>query len=524
MQSFLSFMNQLQFPLSPFAKNPEGISKVKKVSTSKNHESMHVLQHLSSDNFAFIDSSNPTPSVISRAGVVLSGGQASGGHNVIWGLYDGLKKLNAAFELLGFLGGPQGILDSSYKVIDELFLSSYRNTGGFDMIGSGRTKIETNDQLEKCLQTVKNLKLDALVIIGGDDSNTNAAVIADYFLKHNLKCQVIGVPKTVDGDLKNECVEVSFGFDTASKLYSELTSNIMRDCMSAKKYYHFIKIMGRSASHLALETFLNTQANMLCVLEDVKEQKKTLLDVCSEIKKMIIERAHHQKNYGVILIPEGLIEAFSDVSALIAELNKMHKDGSSLDASSLSKQAIDLLNHFPEDVKKQLLYELDPHGNVQVSLIETEKLMAHIVQSLLKKDQFKGKFQAVCHFFGYEGRSCYPSYFDAVYAYHLGVGAAICLKENLTGYMVGIKHLDKHPDYWKLYALSIVSFMHFEERKGVMKPVIKKAVVDFAGYRYQTYMAIKETLKLQDDYKFLGPQQYGRDFEEIFHPPLILKD
>lgn len=524
MSSFLSFMNHLQFPLSPFAKHVKNYAKVKKVTSVTHNETHALLSHLNHDNYVFSESDKPFVSFIKRCGVVLSGGQASGGHNVIWGLYEGLVHLNPSIELFGFLKGPQGILDKAYKMIDSTVLACYKNTGGFDIIGSGRTKIETNEQLKQCLQTVKTLNLDALIIIGGDDSNTNAALIADFFIKNHTACQVIGVPKTVDGDLKNESVEVSFGFDTASKLYSELTSNLLRDCLSSKKYYHFIKIMGRSASHLALEVFLNTQPNMICVLEEIKERKKTLLDICHDIKDMIIQREASGKYYGAILIPEGLIEVFSDVAELIASLSKMSKNHKCIDETSLSKQDKALLEHFPEDIKKQLLFDLDPHGNIQVSLIETEKLIAHIVANLLKKHSFKGKFQPVCHFFGYEGRSCYPTYFDAIYTYHLGVGAAICLNEKLTGYMVGIKHLDKHPTHWQLHALSIVSLMHFEERKGVMKPVIKKAVVDTAGYRYQTYLSIKDKLKFIDEYHFLGPAQYSGDFEQLFHPPLILKD
>lgn len=524
MPSFLSLMNKMQFPLSPFAIQPENFSKIKKILTTPNQESISSLNHLSYENFVFANTQNSPFDAIHRCGVVLSGGQASGGHNVIWGLYEGLTKLNPNVCLLGFLGGPQGILDKAYKQIDESLLSHYRNTGGFDLIGSGRTKIETKEQLEKCLETMKTLNLDALVIIGGDDSNTNAALLAEYFIKNRQETLVIGVPKTVDGDLKNECVEVSFGFDTASKLYSELTSNILRDCLSAKKYYHFIKIMGRSASHLALEVFLNSKPNMLCVIEEIMENNKTLLDVCHEIKNMIIQRANAGKNFGAVLIPEGLIEAFSDVKKLISFLNKMQKTKGQIDLSALPQDLLLILEYFPDDVKKQMLFDLDPHGNVQVSLIETEKLIAHVVHNLLKIEQFKGKFQSVCHFFGYEGRSCYPTYFDAVYSYHLGIGAAICLKEKLTGYMVGIKHLDKHPEMWQLHALSIVSLMHFEERKGVMKPVIKKALVDEAGYRFQAYKALKEGLKLNDDYQFLGPSQYRGAFEELFNPPLILKD
>lgn len=524
MPSFLSLMNKMQFPLSPFATHPGQFSKIKKILSTQNQDSISSLNHLSYENFVFSNTQNSTFDAIHRCGVVLSGGQASGGHNVIWGLYEGLIKLNPNICLLGFLGGPQGILDKAYIQIDEALLSNYRNTGGFDLIGSGRTKIETKEQLEKCLETMKALNLDALVIIGGDDSNTNAAVLADYFIKHRQDTLVIGVPKTVDGDLKNECVEVSFGFDTASKLYSELTSNILRDCLSAKKYYHFIKIMGRSASHLALEVFLNAKPNMLCVIEEVLGNKKTLIDVCHEIKNMIMQRAKVGKNFGAVLIPEGLIEAFSDVSQLISCLNKMPKTDGHIDLSVLPKDLYLILDHFPDDVKKQMLFDLDPHGNVQVSLIETEKLIAHVVHNLLKLEQFKGKFQSVCHFFGYEGRSCYPTYFDAVYSYHLGIGAAICLKEKLTGYMVGIKHLDKHPEMWQLHALSIVSLMHFEERKGVMKPVIKKALVDDAGYRFQTYKVLKEDLKLNDEYQFLGPSQYRGTFEELFIPPQILKD
>lgn len=524
MRSFVSFMNHLRFPLSPFAKDVSSFSKRKKVQSIQQDNHCLGLKELENDNYVFHKTEHASKTYHNRVGVVLSGGQASGGHNVIWGLFEGLKQINPDCQLIGFLSGPQGIIDNQFIEIEEGLLSEYKNTGGFDIIGSGRTKIETNEQLEKSLSTIKAHSLDGLVIIGGDDSNTNAAVLANYFLKNKVSCQVIGVPKTVDGDLKNEFVEVSFGFDTASKLYSELTSNILRDCLSAKKYYHFIKIMGRSASHLALEVYLNSKPNMLLVIEEIKEHQKTLLDVCHEIKDMVLKRSLDNKNFGVVLIPEGVIEVFSDVAELIHMLNKLSKDNGSVDLSKLPQNLKDLIGYFPEEVKKQLLLDLDPHGNIQVSLIETEKLIAHVVHCLIKKQSPACKFQAVCHFFGYEGRSCFPSYFDAIYSYHLGIGASICLKDNLTGYMVGIKNLNQHPDNWTLYALSIVSLMHMEIRKGQQKPVIKKALVDMTQSRYQSYLSMKETRKWVDDYQFIGPMQYSGSFDELYMPPHLLND
>ncbi|MDR1748758.1 MAG: diphosphate--fructose-6-phosphate 1-phosphotransferase, partial [Spirochaetaceae bacterium] len=400
-----------------------------------------------------------------RVGVILSGGQAPGGHNVIAGLYDGIKKGNPDSKLYGFSGGPSGLIEGSYVEIKDKLMDEYRNTGGFDIIGSGRTKIETPEQVAASMATAKKLKLDALVIIGGDDSNTNAALLAEHFVTAGMKTQVIGVPKTIDGDLKNDMIETSFGFDTATKTYSEVIGNICRDANSAKKYWHFIKVMGRSASHIALECALQTQPNICLISEEVEAEKMTLRKITEDICGVIAKRAENGENFGVIIIPEGLIEFIPEMKTLIAELNDLmslkaeeFNALSAFDAqkkwleSNLSKASAGAFATLPEAIARQLLMDRDPHGNVQVSRIETEKLLISLVEvqlgAMKKKGTYKGKFSAYNHFFGYEGRCAFPSNFDADYCYSLGYTAFMLIASGLTGYLSSVRNLTAPAQDW----------------------------------------------------------------------------
>ncbi|MES2344981.1 MAG: diphosphate--fructose-6-phosphate 1-phosphotransferase [Chlamydiota bacterium] len=436
-----------------------------------------------------------------RVGVVFSGGQAAGGHNVIAGLFDALKKLDSESCLFGFLNGPNGIIDNKYQELTEELIAFYRNQGGFELIGSGRAKIETDAQLESSLKAVSSLNLDGLVIIGGDDSNTNAAVLAEYFLQKGCSAKVIGVPKTIDGDLKNAHVSISFGFDTACKCYSEMIGNIARDALSAKKYYHFIKLMGRSASHIALECALATQPNYTWIGEEVAAKKMTLKQIVDIMKDLIEKRAEIGKTYGVILIPEGLIEFIPEIGALIRELNAL---GEVPDVrATLSTDALACFDMLPSDIQQQLLLDRDPHGNVQVSLIETERLLIEMI-----KRSYSGKFSAVSHFFGYEGRAAFPSNFDSHYCYALGCTAALLIDEGLTGYMCCIKNLVEPVEKWEIGGIPLTMLMHLEMRKGKMKPVIQKALVNLKGNPFQRFSRIREDLMLQDTYRFPGPMQF----------------
>lgn len=440
-----------------------------------------------------------------RVGVVFSGGQASGGHNVISGLFDALKKMDPDSQLFGFLGGPSGIVDHEAMEITGDKLSEYRNQGGFDLIGSGRTKIETDEQLKKSLQTVQKMELNGLVIIGGDDSNTNAAVLAEYFIDHGSETRVIGVPKTIDGDLKNEYVELSFGFDTATKTYSEALGNIARDCLSAKKYTHFVKLMGRSASHIALECALKVHPNITLI----SEEEKSLSEVTEMLTDVVQKRAESGKNYGVILIPEGLIEFIPEMKQLISELNELLSKGQDVGhLSPASKKAFETL---PESLQQQLLLDRDPHGNVQVSHIQTEALCAALVRNELKKREFKGKFSPVLHFFGYEGRSGLPSNFDANYCYALGHGAALLIAHGATGYMSVIQNLKLPISEWVLKGMPITSMMNMEVRKGKNKPVIRKALVDLKGSAYKEFIKHREEWAINDHYRCPGPIQFFGD-------------
>lgn len=466
-----------------------------------------------------------------RIGVVLSGGQASGGHNVIAGLFDGLKALNSGSTLWGFLDGPSGIVDAKYKEVTEKLLANYRNQGGFDLLGSGRTKIESEEQLKASLQTIQSLKLDGLVVIGGDDSNTNAAVLGEYFLAHGCETQVVGVPKTIDGDLQNEQVVISFGFDSACKVYSEMIGNIARDAISAKKYYHFIKLMGRSASHITLECALSTRANYSLLGEEVSAKKMTLAQVTADICDMICKRAELGKNYGVVLIPEGLVEFIPEISVLIKELNHLLADKQSVSIEEVLKGLTPAskacFSSFPETIQKQLLLGRDPHGNVQLSLIETEKLLSETVADELAsrkaKGVYKGKFNPIQHFFGYEGRAGMPSNFDAHYCCALGYVAALLLDEKVSGYMCYVGNLTKSVSEWTVGGVPLVSLMNMETRHGKEKPVIKKALLDMKDKPYLYFAKEREKWKTEDNYRFPGPTQYFGEDEVSFSVPLTLK-
>lgn len=469
-----------------------------------------------------------------KIGVVLSGGQAAGGHNVIIGLYDGLKQVCKEFKLFGFLNGPKGIFKGLFKELKEEELLFYRNTGGFDLIGSGRDKIETQEQLKASLEVVKNLDLDGLVVIGGDDSNTNAAVLAQFFSANECKTKVIGVPKTIDGDLKNAFVEISFGFDTACKTYSEMIGNLARDALSAKKYYHFVKLMGRSASHIALECALQTHPNLTIIAEEVFEKKLSLKDVVSEIANLVIERHKMKKSYGLILIPEGLIELIDEIKTCINEINQILAKENPSEPSGeflrkieqkLTKASLETFQYLPSTIQKQLMLDRDPHGNVQVALIETEKLLIEKVSQQLKEKNFEGSFNPISHFFGYEGRAGFPSNFDAYYCYSLGLCSIGLIKEGFTGYMACVKDLIAPVENWQAMGIPLTSLMRMELRKGKMKPVIEKALVKLEEPLFKIFEARRKDWRLEDDYCFPGPIQFYGDLAlcEILPMSLQLK-
>lgn len=463
-----------------------------------------------------------------RVGVVLSGGQAPGGHNVISGLYDALKKLNPSSYLIGFSDGPSGIIRNQAIDITKELLASYRNQGGFDIIGSGRTKIETPEDFEAAHRAVTDRNLDAVVIIGGDDSNTNAALLAEYFRKVKCKTRVIGVPKTIDGDLKSDQIEISFGFDTACKVYSEMIGNIAKDTLSAKKAYYFIKLMGRAASHVTLECALQTQPNLALISEEVERVGKTLQDVTDDIVKMIVRRAELGKDYGVILIPEGLIEFIPEVKQLITELNGLLAQESveSVEAK-LSKDAAHCFSSLPASIQKQLLLDRDPHGNVQVSKIETERLLIELVktrlQTLAKEGSYKGKFSSQPCFYGYEGRSSLPSNFDADYCYTLGHVAALLVDAGATGYICYVQNLTKPSQEWVVGGVPLCHMMHLEQRKGKTKAVIKKALVDLSGPAFSYFAKVSPNWIEHDDYKSPGPIQFFGPVSLTHTPPHSLR-
>lgn len=468
-----------------------------------------------------------------KIGVVLSGGQAAGGHNVIIGLFDALKKIDPKSRLIGFLNGPSGIVDGKFKELDEAYLAPFRNTGGFDLIGSGRTKIETPEQLKKSLEVMNSCALDGLVVVGGDDSNTNAAVLAEYFMAHSCFTTVVGVPKTIDGDLQNAFVEISFGFDTACKTYAEMIGNLARDALSAKKYTHFIKLMGRSASHIALECALQTHPNLTLIGEEIAEKKQTLQQIVADITDLIIQRSEAGKNYGVILLPEGLIEQIPEMHCLILELNHLLaqpafaqlplKEALSKVSAALQGEGKKTLDSLPERIQHQLLLDRDPHGNVQVTHINTEELLIDMVTQELKRRGFKGKFSPVQHFFGYEGRAGFPSNFDATYCYALGFTAAALVREKHSGYMACVRGLIAPTHCWSAMGIPLVSLMHLEMRKGKQKPVIEKALVDTQAKPFTLFKARREQWKLQDDYCYPGPMQFFGDPAVADTVPIIVQ-
>ena len=461
-----------------------------------------------------------------NVGVILSGGQAPGGHNVIAGLYDAIKQANPNNKLYGFLGGPSGIIDGKYVEFDDKFIDAYRNTGGFDIIGSGRTKLETEEQFEKSLKVCQALNINAIVIIGGDDSNTNACMLAQWLKAKNTGIQVIGCPKTIDGDLKNSQIEISFGFDTATKTYAELVGNIQRDANSAKKYWHFIKLMGRSATHVGLEVALQTQPNIALISEEVEAKKQSLKSIVDYITDVVVKRAEKGKNFGVALIPEGLIEFIPEMKTMIQSLNDLlavlEKDEAFVNAaneakyeiisSKLDKDNAFVFNSLPSLIKAQLLMDRDPHGNVQVSKIETEKLLIEMVKENLKKlkaeGKYNGKFSEQAHFFGYEGRCAMPSNFDADYCYSLGYNAFALILAGLTGYLSSVKNLTAPASEWRAGGVPLTMMMNMEKRHGVMKPVIQKALVELDGPVFKEFEANRENYALNDCYIFPGAIQY----------------
>ena len=474
-----------------------------------------------------------------NAGVILSGGQAPGGHNVIAGLFDGLKALNKDSKLYGFLMGPGGLVDHKYMELTAEIIDEYRNTGGFDIIGSGRTKLETTEQYDKGLEILKQLNISALVIIGGDDSNTNACVLAEYYAAINAGVQVIGCPKTIDGDLKNGMIETSFGFDTACKVYSEVIGNIQRDCNSARKYWHFIKLLGRSASHIALECALQVQPNICIISEEVEQNNLSLDDVVNSIADSVAARAAQGNNFGTVLIPEGLIEFIPAMKALISELNDFlaphQEEFNAIDKaeqrayiiSNLSEVNAAVYASLPEGVARQLTLDRDPHGNVQVSLIETEKLLAEMVGNRLaelkKEGKYNGKFAAQVHFFGYEGRCAAPSNFDADYCYSLGFTASCLIGEGKTGYMASVRNTTAPADQWIAGGIPVTMMMNMERRHGEMKPVIQKALVRLDGAPFKAFAAQRENWAINTEYVYPGPIQYFGPTEVCDQPTKTLQ-
>ena len=462
-----------------------------------------------------------------NVGVILSGGQAPGGHNVIAGIFDGIKKINKESKLYGFLGGPAGLIEHKFIELTAPVIDQYRNTGGFDMIGSGRTKLEEQWQFDEGLEIAKGLNLNALVIIGGDDSNTNACVLAEYYAEKNTGIQVIGCPKTIDGDLKNELIETSFGFDTATKVYSELIGNIERDSNSAKKYWHLIKLMGRSASHIGLECALKTQPNITLISEEVAAKKQTLGDIVKYMASIVARRAANGDNFGVALIPEGLIEFIPEMKVLISELNDLLADGTSTGiefkkleigtrrewvANHLTSESSDLYRSLPSGIANQLTLDRDPHGNVQVSLIETEKLLGEMVKTELaemkKRGEYNGKFNTQYHFFGYEGRCAAPSNFDADYCYSLGYTASLLISEGKTGYMASVRNLTAPAEKWIAGGVPVTMMMNLEKRHGYFKPVIQKALVNLKGEPFKYFVSKRDEWAIDSDFIYPGPIQY----------------
>ncbi|MBQ6917036.1 MAG: diphosphate--fructose-6-phosphate 1-phosphotransferase [Prevotella sp.] len=471
-----------------------------------------------------------------NVGIILSGGQAPGGHNVITGLFDQIKKLNPENRLFGFILGPGGLVDHNYMELTADIIDEYRNTGGFDMIGSGRTKLEKVDQFEKGLEIIRELNIKAIVIIGGDDSNTNACVLAEYYAAKNYGVQVIGCPKTIDGDLKNDQIETSFGFDTACKTYSELIGNIERDCNSARKYWHFIKVMGRSASHIALECALQTQPNICLISEEIEQKGMSLDDIVTYIANAVCQRAADGNNFGTVIIPEGVIEFIPAIKKLIAQLNDVlaMPEAKELDRhesidfvkAHLTDENLAVFNSLPTGVARQLALDRDPHGNVQVSLIETEKLLSTMVaqklEKMKKEGKYSGKFSAQHHFFGYEGRCAAPSNFDADYCYALGTSAAQLIANGKTGYMAIVKNTTAPAEQWIAGGVPITMMMNMEKRNGEMKPVIRKALVELDGAPFKTFAAQRDRWARETAYVYPGPIQYWGPTEVCDQPTRTL--
>ena len=458
-------------------------------------------------------------------GVILSGGQAPGGHNVVSGLYDALKKANPENQLIGFLGGPSGLTDDKYLTFTDEYINEFRNTGGFDIIGSGRTKLETKEQFQKAAEVCKKHNINAIVIIGGDDSNTNAAVLAEYFKTNNCGVQVIGCPKTIDGDLKNDDIEISFGFDTATKTFAELIGNIERDANSAKKYWHFIKLMGRSASHIALECALETQPNVCLISEEIEKNAMSLSQIADYVASSVVKRAEKGMNFGVVLIPEGLVEFVPEVKSLIAEINDILaakgdefnsiesiKDKIVFMNKNLSAESLSVYSILPEGIQEQMIADRDPHGNVQVSKIESEKLVSSLVEARLKElkkeGKYDGKFNALHHFFGYEGRCAFPSNFDSDYCYSLGYNAFMLIQAGCTGYLSSIRNLSKPATEWKAGGMPITKMMNIERRHGEDKPVIKKALVELDGKPFKYFAENRDVWAVDTCFTFPGAIQY----------------
>ncbi len=487
----------------------------------------------------FVENSQKGQYAPVNVGVILSGGQAPGGHNVIAGIFDGIKDLNPASRLYGFILGPGGLVDHKYMELTADIIDEYRNTGGFDIIGSGRTKLETKEQFDKGLEILKKLNITALVIIGGDDSNTNACVLAEYYQSIGSGVQVIGCPKTIDGDLKNEMIETSFGFDTACKVYSEVIGNIQRDCNSARKYWHFIKLMGRSASHIALECALQVQPNICLISEEVEAKGESLDDIINYIAGVVAKRAEAGNNFGTVLIPEGLIEFIPAMKKLITELNDYlahhEEEFKRIKRSAQREHIIDKLSpensriykSLPESVARQLTLDRDPHGNVQVSLIETEKLLAEMVGNRLaewaEEGKFKGKFASQVHFFGYEGRCAAPSNYDADYCYSLGYTAAGLIGAGKTGYMSSVRNTTAPASEWIAGGVPITMMMNMERRHGVMKPVIQKALVKLDGAPFKEFASKRDFWATNTDYVYPGPIQYFGPTEVCDQPTKTLQ-
>lgn len=487
-----------------------------------------------------IEKTNKNATKKINVGVVLSGGQAPGGHNVIAGLFDGIKAANPNSKLFGFLKGPAGLIKDEKIEITAGYLADYRNTGGFDIIGSGRTKLETQEQFNLSLEVCKKNDISAIVIIGGDDSNTNAAMLAEYFELKNAGIQVIGCPKTIDGDLKNEHIETSFGFDTATKTYSELIGNIERDANSAKKYWHFIKLMGRSASHIGLECALQTQPNYAIISEEIEKNKTSLNEIVEEISEVIVERSSNKENFGVVLVPEGLIEFIPEMRILINELNKLlaekieyyntlttFEDQSEYVNKHLTKDSSYIFSSLPNNIQRQLLMDRDPHGNVQVSRIETEKLLIEMVESRLQELKVEGKYHGSFsyqhHFFGYEGRCAFPSNFDSDYCYSLGYTTFILIANGLTGYMASVKNLSRPATEWIPGGIPVTMMMNIEIRHGKNKPVIKKALVELSSKPFKTFASKRKEWAIKTSFRYPGAIQYYGPDEVCNAPTLTLE-